>query len=198
MIRGRHLYVGAMFTAIIAFAGFVFVPQAQLARLSTYDDGLGNPYPAELSGQTLAGQRVYCSLGCAYCHSQQIRAPSCAQDTERGWGTRRTVPRDYLNLSPPLLGTQRTGPDLANVGTRRPDPTWHHLHLFAPEQITPGSLMPPHTFLYEEREINPILPAGALHLTDDDAAIIPSTEAEALVAYLRSLRREHPLPEVGP
>ena len=42
-------------------------------------------------------------------------------DLARGWGKRRTVAEDFLFDSPVMPGSQRVGPDLANVGTRLPD-----------------------------------------------------------------------------
>ena len=42
-------------------------------------------------------------------------------DMARGWGKRRTVAEDFLFDSPVMPGSQRVGPDLANVGLRQPD-----------------------------------------------------------------------------
>src|SRR4051812_21083544 len=55
-------------------------------------------------------------------------------DIARGWGPRRTVAADFLFDSSALLGSQRIGPDLANVGTRMLDATWHLVHLYAPQK----------------------------------------------------------------
>ncbi len=54
-------------------------------------------------------------------------------DIARGWGKRRTVAEDFLFDSPIMPGSQRVGPDLADVGTRLPDANWHLLHLYAPQ-----------------------------------------------------------------
>ena len=53
-------------------------------------------------------------------------------DLARGWGRRRSVAEDYLYDSTVMPGSQRVGPDLANVGVRLPDANWHLLHLYAP------------------------------------------------------------------
>ena len=53
-------------------------------------------------------------------------------DIERGWGLRGSVARDYLQDHPLMLGTLRLGPDLANIGQRKPDAAWHLKHLYAP------------------------------------------------------------------
>ena len=53
-------------------------------------------------------------------------------ERERGWGKRRTVAEDFLYDYPVMLGQQRIGPDLANIGARRSDANWHLLHLYSP------------------------------------------------------------------
>ena len=53
-------------------------------------------------------------------------------DLARGWGRRRTVAEDYLFDSPVMPGSQRVGPDLANVGARLPDANWHLLSPVCP------------------------------------------------------------------
>jgi cbb3-type cytochrome oxidase cytochrome c subunit len=114
----------------------------------------------------------------------------------RGWGKRLSVAADYLYDSPVLLGSQRVGPDLANVGVRMPDANWHLLHLYAPASQVKGSLMPPYRFLFEKRKrkIEWHASPDALQFPKDfpdapesDYEIVPKPEARALVAYLLSL-----------
>lgn len=112
----------------------------------------------------------------------------------RGWGKRLSVAADYLYDSPVLLGSQRVGPDLANVGMRLPDANWHLLHLYAPASLVPGSLMPPYRFLFELRRIewrpSPDalqFPKGFVGAPEDGYEVVPKPEARALVAYLLSL-----------
>src|SRR5207244_7580420 len=85
-------------------------------------------------------------------------------DIARGWGKRRTVAEDFLFDSPVLLGSQRIGPDLANVGVRLSDAKWQLLHLYAPQQVLPGSTMPPFRFLFEKRRIEEARSPDALDL----------------------------------
>ena len=73
-------------------------------------------------------------------------------DIARGWGNRRTVARDFLFDYPVMLGSQRVGPDLANIGVRQPDANWHLRHLYAPAAEVKGSTMPAYPFLFERRE----------------------------------------------
>src|SRR5207247_8541199 len=64
-------------------------------------------------------------------------------DIARGWGKRRTVAEDYLYDSPVMLGSQRIGPDLANIGLRPYDANWHLRHPHPPRLEATGSIMPP-------------------------------------------------------
>lgn len=120
-------------------------------------------------------------------------------DIARGWGKRRTVAEDFLFDYPVMLGSERIGPDLANVGVRQPDPNWHLYHLYAPELRVPGSAMPPFRFLFEKRRIERGPSPDALVQLPSNLAppagyeIVPRTEAKALVAYLTSLQSDAPL-----
>jgi cbb3-type cytochrome oxidase cytochrome c subunit len=118
----------------------------------------------------------------------------------RGWGKRLTVAADYLYDSPVLLGSQRVGPDLANVGFRLPDANWHLLHLYAPAAQVKDSLMPPYRFLFEYRKIEWHAASDALQFPKDFPGapepgyeVVPKPEARALVAYLLSLGATAPL-----
>jgi len=119
-------------------------------------------------------------------------------DIARGWGKRRTVAEDFLFDSPVMLGSQRIGPDLANVGARLPDAKWQLLHLYAPQLEVPGSAMPPFRFLFEKRRIQEARSSDALDLPGELAppagyVIVPKPQAKALVAYLLSLRADAPI-----
>ena len=119
-------------------------------------------------------------------------------DITRGWGRRRTVAEDYLYDSPVMPGSQRVGPDLANVGLRLPDSNWHLLHLYAPRIEAKASTMPPYRFLFEKRKVGRRASPDALALTGDLAPapgyeVVPKPAAKALAAYLISLRADAPL-----
>jgi cbb3-type cytochrome oxidase cytochrome c subunit len=119
-------------------------------------------------------------------------------DIERGWGRRGSVAADYLQDSPVLLGSQRLGPDLANIGQRQPDMNWHLNHLYAPASTVTGSTMPPYRFLFEKRAMGRTPSPLALKLPAQFAPptgyeIIPTDDAIALAAYLTSLRADAPL-----
>ncbi len=119
-------------------------------------------------------------------------------DIARGWGPRRTVAQDFLFDYPVMLGSQRVGPDLANVGLRLPDANWHLRHLYAPRLDVKDSGMPPFRFLFQHRRIAGRPTPDALTLPTELAPppgfeIVPTQDAYSLVAYLLSLRCDAPL-----
>ena len=59
------------------------------------------------------------------------------------------MPGDYYYDSPHLLGTERTGPDLAQFGGARP-PLWDIMHHRNPRSTSPGSIMPNFSYLSEQ------------------------------------------------
>lgn len=78
---------------------------------------------------------------------------------------------------------------------------WHHRHLYAPRTITPDSDMPPYRFLYEKRRIAGQASADALKFSGPGKVpegweIVPSYDAQCLVAYLMGLDQSHALNEV--
>jgi len=201
MNRVTLLYVGILFTVVLSFAGLTIIPQHQLGSLEPIVNDDGTEYPVEPTGLVAHGRSVYVSLGCMYCHSQQVRPPGFGADIDRGWGSRRTVARDHIYDQPPLLSTMRTGPDLANIGVRQPSSDWHLLHLYNPEITSPGSIMAPYGFLFDELALKVERPYDALSFPPEwdpgeDVLIVPTYDAKALVAYLISLNASHPVPEV--
>jgi len=121
-------------------------------------------------------------------------------DIARGWGRRHNVAEDYVYDWPVMLGSQRVGPDLANIGARKPDANWQLTHLYSPQGLVKGSTMPSYRFLFETRKIGRVPSPYALQLTGDLAPaagyeIVPKPEARELVAYLLSLNSDAPLYE---
>lgn len=171
--------------AILAFAGFALV----LAPYLQLDDA---PSPKGLepyTEQELRGRATYVDLGCVYCHSQQPRAPKQAPDQARGWG-RPSIPGDYNNDYPHLLGTMRTGPDLFNIASRQPSETWHLLHLYQPRAVESRSIMPAFPFLFEVVE-EPGPDATTVMVPEpwapQSGTVVAKPEALDLVAYLLAL-----------
>lgn len=111
------------------------------------------PATAEARGRALYGE-----LGCAACHSQQVRAAI----PDVGLGP-VSAPGDYLYENPPFLGRERIGPDLMHVASRISDPEAMRALLVDPRSGRPWSSMPDYGYLSPE-------------------------ELDALVSYLMTLR----------
>ena len=193
-----RIFLAVFFTFASAWIGLVLYPHLQMRDLrAQVDEVTGEQHPAPYSGEALLGRSTYMSMGCTYCHSQQVRGGFWNADLERGWGMRRSHPRDYIYDEPQLLGTMRTGPDLANIGVRQPSEEWHLKHLYDPELTSPGSLMPPHRFLFEKRRIEGEPSPEALEVPDIEPGweIVPKDSARALVAYLKSLDQSYEIEE---
>ncbi len=113
------------------------------------------PGSAPLTADEAQGLGVYVSEGCPYCHTQQVRP--LPQD--RAFG-RPSVPADYARLAwldvwrepPAILGSERTGPDLSDVGNRQPSSTWQYMHLYESRAVVPWSVMPAFPWLFRVEE----------------------------------------------
>jgi cbb3-type cytochrome c oxidase subunit II len=120
-----------------------------------------------LTAQELQGRAIYVREGCWYCHTQQVR--TLLADTKRsGWkGVDAPVstPDEFVNDTPHMFGTKRTGPDLARVGGKY-DAQWHRTHFRNPRDLVKGSIMPTFPWIVQDKG-----------------------ELTALVAYLQTLGR---------
>ena len=115
------LFIGLFGTFAFSWVGLTVIPNIQIGALNPQADEEGaDTYPTPKSGMAEHGRQIYAANGCIYCHSQQVRPDYAAADIDRKWGVRRSAPRDYLFDRPVLLGQERMGPDLANVGKRAP------------------------------------------------------------------------------
>src|SRR5438045_6645020 len=117
------LFLGIFGTFAFSWVGLTVIPNWQIGHLSPQSDEEGTDiYPQPQSGMFQRGARVFAANGCAYCHSQQVRAEYAGADIERGWGNRRSAPRDYIFERPLFLAKMRMGQDIANIGARAPAP----------------------------------------------------------------------------
>jgi len=87
---------------------------------------------------------------------------------------------------------------LADVGARLGNADWQLLHLYTPQSVVKGSVMPPFRFLFETRKIAGAPSPDALHLPEELAPpagfeVVPTDDAKNLAAYLLSLRADVPL-----
>ena len=198
MNRGPWLFLGVFATLAASFWGLALAPHLQIGRQGTVLlAATGELYPPPRPGRAVAGQQVYRALGCADCHTRQVRARHFGTDFARGWGLRFSVAQDYLRDDPVMLGSLRVGPDLANLGLRQTNVVWHEVHLYNPRLTSPGSLMPRYPFLFRKQHLapgkKPAPDALPIMPQDADEQTVPTDDARNLVAYLLSLRAEAPL-----
>ncbi|BDE06163.1 hypothetical protein WPS_14390 [Vulcanimicrobium alpinum] len=153
------------------------------------------PGVVPLSAQEARGRDVYVAEGCSYCHTQQVRP--LAQDGV--WG-RPSTAGDYAHDTPQLLGTERTGPDLSNIGARQPSDVWHLIHLYQPRSLVHASIMPQYPWLFAVKvradagDVTVAVPPGYVA---PNSTVVATQSALDLVAYLKSLKQK-PLPTAAP
>src|SRR5690606_9710831 len=92
-----------------------------------------------------------------------------------------------------LMGTERTGPDLTDVGNRQPSKEWNLVHLYNPRIVVKESIMPAYPFLFEYKSI-PAKEDVVVNIPEDFAPsngkkVVASKEAMQLIAYLQSLKQ---------
>jgi cytochrome c oxidase cbb3-type subunit II len=201
MNRAPLIFLGIFFCLAFSWTGIVLTNQVSYGDLKPhFDESEGKAFPQQIPGLAQQGKLVYQDLGCVYCHTQQVRRPGFGADDKRGWGDRQSVARDYIRERRVMLGTMRTGPDLRNIGARQADRTWHLLHLYDPQITSKGSNMPPYPFLFEVRKVVGESSPRAISLPRNYPVpagheVVPTARAEALVAYLQSLRDDYAYPE---
>lgn len=210
MNNGPMIFLGIFCAIAASWIGIVLANLVQQtdagATRPYYSEIEGKSFPQRMPGAAIQGAQVYQDLGCVYCHSQQVRSEHFGSDIARNWGTRQSVSRDYIYDGRVMLGTMRTGPDLRNVGQRLQDANWHFIHLYNPlitswnKETNEKSIMPPFPFLFETRKIvgeksSKALPLTGEYAPKDGYEVIPTPRAEALVAYLLSLKTGYDLPE---
>ncbi len=185
------LFFGVVLFGFVALSFIVAVGPA-LEVQSRY-----HPLPAStpMTRQQLRGLEVYVAEGCPACHTQQVRP----LEMDEVWG-RPTVAADYARLepldwwmqTPAVLGSERTGPDLTNIGKRQPSETWQLIHLYDPRSVTSWSIMPRFHQLFEVVD-NPAPDATVVPVPPDFApakgTIVATEQALDLAAYLLSLKQ---------
>lgn len=207
MKNGLILFLGAFVTLALSWGGLLLTAQRQIGSLSQFKDAADEQlYPQPLSGLADQGRLVYQDLGCVTCHTQQVRHEGFGSDLARKWGERGSYARDYIRDQSVLLGQNRLGPDLRNVGSRLGDAKpaeyaeWFYRLLYAPQSVAKGTNMPAHPFLFDVHPVAGRQPsAHALALPSKFAPgpgleVVPTSRAVALVAYLQSLKDTYDYP----
>lgn len=144
------------------------------------------------------GRDLYMREGCNNCHSQTVR--TLAADVERyGYGGTYSKSGEFVYDRPHLWGSRRTGPDLAHIGLKFPDPKggWHRKHMENPQSVVPASNMPAYAFLnqpldvtYSERKMKLL---GFPYTQADLDELKGKSEMDAIIAYMRKLGTDIPV-----
>ena len=173
------IMVGTTVTMILPFK-WVNGPGDRIAEVKPY-----TPLQQE-------GRDIYMREGCNNCHSQTVR--TLAADVERyGNGGGYSKSGEFVYDRPHLWGSRRTGPDLARVGLKFPDPkgAWHRKHMENPQSVVPASNMPAYAFLnkpldttYSEKKMKLL---GFPYTQADLDELKGKTEMDAIIAYMRKL-----------
>lgn len=155
------------------------------------------PGSKPLTADELAGKGIYIREGCIACHTQQVRDV----DMDKIWGNRPGIAADYARIkrtdvwrnTAMLMGSERTGPDLTNIGVRQPSQDWLLLHFYNPRSVVEQSVMPAYPWLFEVKEY-PFPGDVVVHVPDGyrkgiTGQIVATKEAMQLVAYLKSLKQ---------
>jgi cytochrome c oxidase cbb3-type subunit 2 len=178
--------------AILGLGGGVFLLLSWLIALGPALDfeaaDAARP-PQPLDPVIARGRALYLAEGCGYCHSQFVRPLFI--DVPYG---RPSEAADFADAAPPLLGTERNGPDLSDVGSRQPSAIWNLSHLFNPRSVVPESVMPGFPWYFQIVDRDDV-PAGATVLAlpppflPPGKVALPRPQALDLTAYLLSLRQ---------
>lgn len=155
----------------------------------------------DLSVSERNGLATYIAEGCVACHTQQVRGI----EMDEIWGGRPSLPSDYYyskqrlgfwRQTPSLLGSERTGPDLTDVGRRQPSDDWHYIHLYNPRIVVEESIMPAYPWLFKEvyraDSTDLILKVPQRFKRDSLKTVIATDKAKDLVTYLKSLKQIDP------
>jgi len=155
------------------------------------------PGTEPLSEAAEKGKELFIANGCVGCHTQQVRNV----EVDKSWGSRPSIAADYardhrIDLwrnTATLMGTERTGPDLTNIGSRQPLESWHLVHLFNPRIVVKESIMPAYPWLFEIKETaskgDVVISVPDEFMDGEKGKVVASSDAMYLVAYLQSLKQ---------
>ena len=183
-------------TATLFFVGLT-VLVAIIPALNMQSNNAILPNAEPLSAEAVKGKELYIANGCIACHTQQVRNV----DMDKIWGSRPSIAADYAGIhrqdfwrnTATLLGSERTGPDLTNVGNRQASKDWNLVHLYNPRIVVPQSIMPAYSWLFEIKKVpakgDVIVNIPPEYLQGETGKVVASDEALQLVAYLLSLKQ---------
>lgn len=188
-------------TATLFFIGLTILV-AIIPAISNQNKNAVLPGSIALSADALKGKAVFVSNGCVACHTQQVRNI----DMDKIWGQRPSVAADYAAIhrmdlwrnTATLMGTERTGPDLTDIGNRQPGKDWNLVHLFNPRIVVKESVMPAYPWLFtikkEPAKEDVVVNVPPTFLAGRKGKVVAGKDALYLLAYLQSLKQT-PLPQ---
>src|SRR5690554_2978096 len=187
-------------SALGLFLGLTLIV-AILPAMDNQENNAPLPGSVPLSEDAIAGKNLFIANGCVACHTQQVRNV----DMDKMWGSRPSVAADYAastrtdfwRNTATLMGTERTGPDLTDVGNRQPSLAWNLLHLYQPRAVVEKSIMPAYPWLFKTKKsadsTDILVNVPDKYRKGVKGDIVATQEALDLVAYLQSLKQT-PLP----
>jgi cytochrome c oxidase cbb3-type subunit II len=183
-------------TAFLFFVGLTILV-AIIPALNNQKNNAPLPDAIPLSDDAIKGKAIYVANGCVGCHTQQVRNV----EMDKTWGSRPAIAADYAanhrtdiwRSTATLMGTERTGPDLTNIGLRQPSIDWHLTHLYNPRIVVSASIMPAYPWLFaikkEVTKADVVVTVTAEYFNSEDGKVVATKEALQLVAYLQSLKQ---------
>ena len=155
-IEARPIQMLLFSLVAVAIGGILELVPTFLIKSNIPTIAAVKPYtPLELQGRD-----IYIREGCYLCHSQMVRP---FRDEVARYGEYSKA-GEFVYDHPFQWGSKRTGPDLARVGGKYPD-SWHYNHMQDPQSMSPGSVMPSYTWLYENKIDTAITPAKIRAMT---------------------------------
>lgn len=191
-------------TAALFFIGLTILV-AIIPALNNQKNNALLPNTEPLSEQAIKGKAIYIANGCVGCHTQQVRNVYM----DKVWGARPGIAADYAGNkrtdlwrnTATLMGTERTGPDLTNIGTRQPSIDWNLVHLYNPRIVVKESIMPAYPWMFtikkEPAKGDVVVNLPAEYLSGKQGKVVAGKEALYLIAYLQSLKQTK-LPDGNP
>jgi cytochrome c oxidase cbb3-type subunit 2 len=216
----RTFILGTAATFGVAWLAVIVVPYLKMRNLAPVPmsaEADAKIFYPKRTGRIANGAKVYAENGCYLCHTQVVRPTYAGNDLYRpDWGglqndeqrgdTRReTNAFDFTGESFAQIGINRIGPDLSNLGRRldlmaaagtNPE-TWLYERLYNPRSDAQlwNSNCPPHPFLFKKQKVTGAGSPNALAVDAGEGhELVPSSAAKALVSYLLSLKKDHPVP----
>ena len=149
-IEARPIQLLIVSLVMVAIGGLIEMLPTFLIKSNIPTISSVKPYtPLELQGRD-----IYIREGCYLCHSQMIRP---FRDEVARYGEYSKA-GEFVYDHPFQWGSKRTGPDLARIGGKYPD-SWHYNHMWDPRSMSPGSIMPNYTWLFDNKIDTAITPA---------------------------------------